>query len=962
MYITDITNKHSAKENKSKANFSASKSLPRHLKIGSPLQISDLNFFDITKDKLFVSKCISLICQIPYVVAYRVFLNNLYKCLPRKPGTCLSLESYVANIMFDAIAPYPGSSIKIYLPPENPFLNPIELKLTRPQSMPLLDYPLKKLFKYLDVDVVVGLYTCILLECQILLHSCDFEKLTLVGECMTSLLFPFVWPHVYAPILPLSMLHFLDAPVPYIMGTTSELNDIKFSDRTCYVNIDENRIKIPLSVPELPFRTNLKSEIKNYLKKSQVNTNLFSSKINDRHKMSSFCTLPHGRPTEHPMSIHKIIRKFQKNVSDSCSREINSFQEEYDENVFFNLTVREIFLNHLVLTLLNYENYVIYPKKKKYDRECKISIQNFDKVSFVSDQLFCGNFFSKFVESQMFASFVDDKILSELEEAMNNNILFFDQQIILRKKGKNESISTEISQENMIEIRKPSEVLPNRPAYFRSFPLLDSTIFNNRESNYYSLRNTKNNGSVKSLKNIRLECSLSNSNVPVCPMSPSLIAKANWNFVEQILQDIKNEIKLMVSNDDFVDRDKLISTTFYDIIEKIWNHGLQIKQGNCALWSHMILYLRTSKNTETSNTSTILKSDIRNILNLTVIKTDSGYAKAWIRLALEKKKLSQHLRTLLSEEFLLKTLYRRTSFLRSEEEKEQFLYHILSLSTVDFTCFTNSYPTAKIPYQIKLNVISQQWNVGEIEISGSLSKSKFLLKEKTIQTIFLKNLGFISSIKASTPSNLEKITVTNNYTCVEFASKFTNVTSEPPEQTSSEIQSNLCDCVTNIVKWHQKTTKEKQNKTLNMLLCSKKGLVHCLELVFLFGMRQNIFQEQNDKSLWGLIVKFKDIIDAHLVDLSIKRTFHQLTDKLDSLPDHNRFELFVCLCTREKILVDIILQIGTCFAENEVYNKPSFFVEQRLANFLKNILKPLEEYDITLDDEITMGIQFPSII
>lgn len=65
---------------------------------------------------------------------------------------------------------------------------------------------------------------------------------------------------------------------------------------------------------------------------------------------------------------------------------------------------------------------------------------------------------------------------------------------------------------------------------------------------------------------------------------------------------------------------------------------------------------------------------------------------------------------------------------------------------------------------------------------------------------------------------------------------------------------------------------------------------------------------------------------------------------------------------REKILADIILQIGTCFAENGVYSRNNFFVDQRLANFLRNILKPLEEIHITLDDEITMGIQFPSII
>ena len=40
----------------------------------------------------------------------------------------------------------------------------------------------------------------------------------LVAESMNILIFPFSWQHVYVPILPASMQHFLDAPVPYIMG------------------------------------------------------------------------------------------------------------------------------------------------------------------------------------------------------------------------------------------------------------------------------------------------------------------------------------------------------------------------------------------------------------------------------------------------------------------------------------------------------------------------------------------------------------------------------------------------------------------------------------------------------------------------------------------------------------------------------------------------------------------------
>lgn len=78
---------------------------------------------------------------------------------------------------------------------------------------------------------------------------------------------------------------------------------------------------------------------------------------------------------------------------------------------------------------------------------------------------------------------------------------------------------------------------------------------------------------------------------------------------------------------------------------------------------------------------------------MTDIKTHIGYARAWVRLALEKKLLSKHFRTLLSDTALLRTLYKRSAFVRCEEEKEQFLYHLLTLNAVDYFCFTCTYPT-----------------------------------------------------------------------------------------------------------------------------------------------------------------------------------------------------------------------------------------------------------------------------
>ncbi|KAG8226107.1 hypothetical protein J437_LFUL006736 [Ladona fulva] len=63
--------------------------------------------------------------------------------------------------------------------------------------------------------------------------------------------------------------------------------------------------------------------------------------------------------------------------------------------------------------------------------------------------------------------------------------------------------------------------------------------------------------------------------------------------------------------------------------------------------------------------------DMRNVQGMSEIKTDIGYARAWVRLSLEKKLLSAHLRTLLSDQALLRALYRRCAFLRCDDEKEQ---------------------------------------------------------------------------------------------------------------------------------------------------------------------------------------------------------------------------------------------------------------------------------------------------
>lgn len=473
MYITEL----SSSQGSLRRQDPLSRSLPRHFRLGDDDKNSSAaSFYDIQKDTLFVTKSITMICQFPYAHVAEVFLNNLYKCLPRSPGARLSLESYIYNILYDIKVPDYGKSIRIYLPPDQPNQSPINTILQRPKitELPLLDFPLRLLFTYLGVECVIELFTCVLLENQVLLKSEDFQKLTIVAECITSLLFPFEWPHVYAPILPTALHHFLDAPVPFVMGLHSENLDASVQQKVglCYVDIDNKTIQLPEELPTFPHKPDLIAEIYEALGKFQLkekieppspsqefestilnpknlmmNNNFFfqSPSNNDKYHNIQYqrlsaspapaatLTLTKSRRKKH--SLHDFISDFdysgpssgnserQSQSSESITSKRSSTgsmtnNEQYYNDLRLNAEIREIFLNRFCQVFLDYEQFVILPNQNKSEwLKNRESMHNFDKASFLSDQTTQYRpFLSQFLESQMFATLIDNKIMTSFDD------------------------------------------------------------------------------------------------------------------------------------------------------------------------------------------------------------------------------------------------------------------------------------------------------------------------------------------------------------------------------------------------------------------------------------------------------------------------------------------------------------------------------------------------------------------
>jgi hypothetical protein len=129
---------------------------------------------------------------------------------------------------------------------------------------------------------------------------------------------------------------------------------------------------------------------------------------------------------------------------------------------------------------------------------------------------------------------------------------------------------------------------------------------------------------------------------------------------------------------------------------------------------------------------------------MTEIKTDIGFARAFVRLSLERKLLHSHLKAILSDRHLLRELYKRYAFLRSEDEREQFIFHIMSLNAVDFSCFTHTFISTRIQYEVLFVSTLDRFNSASVWLmcSGTLGQTGIVkLPPNSLQFTFEVRIG-----------------------------------------------------------------------------------------------------------------------------------------------------------------------------------------------------------------------------
>lgn len=99
------------------------------------------------------------------------------------------------------------------------------------------------LCRNLSLDNMITMLSCVLLEKQVVVFCPTLGVLSGVVWSMAPLILPFIWQSVTFPVMPSSMLEFLDAPVPFIAGIQHKTDVVREkSSDLVRVNVYKDKI------------------------------------------------------------------------------------------------------------------------------------------------------------------------------------------------------------------------------------------------------------------------------------------------------------------------------------------------------------------------------------------------------------------------------------------------------------------------------------------------------------------------------------------------------------------------------------------------------------------------------------------------------------------------------------------------------------------------------------------------
>ncbi|XP_040612550.1 DENN domain-containing protein 2B isoform X2 [Mesocricetus auratus] len=295
-------------------------------------------------------------CVISRLGCFGLFSKVLDE-VERRRGISAALVYPFMRSLMESPFPAPGKTIKVktFLPGAG---NEV-LELRRPMDSRLEHVDFECLFTCLSVRQLIRIFASLLLERRVIFVADKLSTLSSCSHAVVALLYPFSWQHTFIPVLPASMIDIVCCPTPFLVGLLSS------------------------SLPKL--------------KELPVEEALMVNLGSDR-----FIRQMDDEDTLLPRKLQAALEQALERKNELISQDSDSDSD--DECNTLNGLVSEVFIRFFVETVGHYSLFITHSEKgeRAFQREAF-------RKSVASKSI--RRFLEVFMESQMFAGFIQDREL-----------------------------------------------------------------------------------------------------------------------------------------------------------------------------------------------------------------------------------------------------------------------------------------------------------------------------------------------------------------------------------------------------------------------------------------------------------------------------------------------------------------------------------------------------------------------
>ncbi|KYO48381.1 suppression of tumorigenicity 5 protein isoform B [Alligator mississippiensis] len=157
-------------------------------------------------------------CMVSRLGCFNLFSKILDEVEKRRELSPALVHPFMRSVM-EAPFPAPGRTIavKSFLPGAG---NEV-IELCRPLDSRLEHVDFECLFQCLSVCHLIRVCASLLLERRVIFVADNLSTLSKCGHAVVAMLYPFTWQHTYIPVLPAPMIDIVCSPTPFLIGILS---------------------------------------------------------------------------------------------------------------------------------------------------------------------------------------------------------------------------------------------------------------------------------------------------------------------------------------------------------------------------------------------------------------------------------------------------------------------------------------------------------------------------------------------------------------------------------------------------------------------------------------------------------------------------------------------------------------------------------------------------------------------